>query len=183
MVKIQSAGDKHKTSWGKEANWYDNYLNDDDSYQKQVIMPNLLRIVSPKKGMKILDLACGQGIFSEMIIDAGANVLSADISEELIGIAKKRLANKISAKDSFMVARAGHLLDAGVAQGSCDSAICVLAAQNIKEFDLAIKEVSKIIKSGGKFTIVLNHPCFRIPKYSDWHFDEKGGGQEGDLST
>jgi len=177
-----SDSSSNSTSWGKEADWYDDYLHDDDSYQKQIIMPNLLRIINPTPGKKILDLACGQGLFSEAILEKGANVTGVDISEELINIAKNRLKNIISKDDSFIVSPADKILSAGIKEATCDSAICVLAAQNIKEFDVAVKETSKVLKPKGKFVLVLNHPCFRIPKNSDWHFDAEGGGPEGDPS-
>lgn len=173
---------KNDTSWGHEAEWYDDYLADNDSYQKQIIMPNILRIINPARGKKILDLACGQGFFSEAMMEKGANVTGVDISRELVEIAKTRFKNKMTGEDSFIVSPADKVIDAGVKVSSCDSAMCILAAQNIKEFDVAIKEVAKVLKQKGKFVIVLNHPCFRVPKSSDWHFDAEGGGPEGDPS-
>ena len=173
---------KSSTSWGGEANWYDDYLNDQDSYQRQVILPNLIRIVNPKKGKKILDLACGQGFFSEEMMNNGSNVIGADISGELINLAKNRLKNKLTKDDNFIISSADKIIESGIQESSCDSAICILAAQNIKEFDSAIKEVSKVLRPKGKFVLVLNHPCFRVPKNSDWYFDQEGGGPEGDPS-
>ena len=169
------------TSWGGEALWYDDYLSLEDSYQKQVILPNILRIIDPKPNKKILDLACGQGFFSESMIDKGANVIGVDISKELIALANNKLSKKSSAS-SFIISPADKIISAGVKENSCDSAMCILAAQNIKEFDVAIKEVSKVLKPKSKFVIVLNHPCFRVPKNSDWYFDAEGGGPEGDPS-
>lgn len=173
---------KQTTSWGNEAEWYDDYLADSDSYQRQIIMPNIVRIIEPKAGKKILDLACGQGLFSEPMINMGASVIGVDISEELIDIAKNKLKGKMSKEDSFIVSPADKLISAGIEESSCDSAMCILASQNIKEFDVAIKETAKVLKPKGKFVIVLNHPCFRVPKQSDWHFDAEGGGPEGDQS-
>ena len=41
---------KNSTSWGPVAKWYDEYLGQEDTYQAQVILPNLLRLLSIKKG-------------------------------------------------------------------------------------------------------------------------------------
>lgn len=181
-----SAGSPSKnnmsTSWGNEALWYDDYLNDEDSYQKKIILPNVLRMIDPKPGKKVLDLACGQGFFSEAILGKGANISGVDISKELVDLAKNRLKNRLSKDDDFVVSPADKLVSAGIKESSCDSAMCILASQNIKEFDSAIKEVSKVLKPKGKFVLVINHPCFRVPKNSDWHFDAEGGGPEGDPS-
>jgi ubiquinone/menaquinone biosynthesis C-methylase UbiE len=182
IAPIRASGRDTNTSWGNEAEWYDNYLADSDSYQRQIIMPSIVRIIDPHPGKKILDLACGQGLFSESMIDKGANVIGVDISPELIALAKDRFKNKISKEDVFIVSPADKMISAGVAESSCDSAMCILASQNIKEFDVAIKETAKILKPKGKLVIVLNHPCFRVPKQSDWYFDTEGGGPEGDPS-
>ncbi len=48
---------KKDTSWGKVACWYDELLeNKDGAYQKEVILPNLLRLLSPQKDEIILDI-------------------------------------------------------------------------------------------------------------------------------
>jgi hypothetical protein len=37
-----------KTSWGDVSEWYDNHLEqEEDTYHKQVILPNLERLVAP----------------------------------------------------------------------------------------------------------------------------------------
>ena len=41
---------KKQTSWGKVADWYDDVLNKERSYQKEVILPNLIRLLEIKKG-------------------------------------------------------------------------------------------------------------------------------------
>ena len=154
-----------KTSWGLVASWYDELLGGKDTYQLKVILPNLLRILSPK-GKRILDIACGQGFFSKMFADAGATVLGVDISSELIGYAKKYESEHLR----FAVARADKLTP--VKNGSYDTACIVLALQNIKEMPESLGEASRVLVKGGTLAIVLNHPCFRIPKKSAWGYDE-----------
>ena len=62
------------TSWGKAANWYNNLIEqDENSYQRRLILPNLLRLVELKRGEVVLDLACGQGFFSRGFAKLGAN--------------------------------------------------------------------------------------------------------------
>src|SRR3954463_10352795 len=90
---------KNKTSWGGVAGWYDEMLESKDgTYQKEVVLPNLMRILGVTtapggqtkealKGKTILDLACGQGFFSRAFAEVGATVIGADIAKELIGLA------------------------------------------------------------------------------------------------
>ena len=151
------------TSWGKVSEWYDSVVNDADSFQSQVILPNILRLVAPHKGMNILDLACGQGFFSKAF--EVANVVGVDIGGELIALAKK------NTKGHFFVSPS-HKLDM-VQDDTVDVAVCILALQNIEKLSETIAEVRKKLVKNGKFIIVLNHPAFRIPKKTSW-------GWEGD---
>lgn len=169
------------TSWGGVASWYDEYLNDDDTYQAQVIWPNLKRILNIEKGagekgkIHLLDLACGQGYFSFLAAHEGAHVVGLDIAPELVQVAKSRLLEIPQADMRKRLAfdvTPSHELDM-VLDKSQDLALCVLALQNIKELDKTFSECARVLKKGGRFVFVLNHPSFRVPQYSDWHFDTK----------
>jgi len=54
-----------------------------------------------------------------------------------------------------------------------NKAAIILALQNIKEPDKTIKLTGEKMDKGGKLIIVLNHPCFRIPRQSSWETDAK----------
>ncbi len=164
--------DKKDTSWGKVAGWYDELLeNKDGTYQKDVILPNLMRLANPQKGEKIIDIACGQGFFSRALDEAGASVTGADIAKELIGLARLHSPKSIH----YEVAPADSLSFAP--NGSFDKAIIVLALQNIENLHEAVREAYRVLKPGGTFYIVLNHPSFRVLKNSSWQWDESGKGQ------
>jgi len=160
------------TSWGKVAKWYDNLLEEnDDTYQTKVILPNLLRILDLKKEEKVIDIACGQGFFTRIFKEAGASPTGADISTELISIAKEK-----SNKDIPFYVSPSHKLN--FAQNETyDTAVVVLAIQNIEKMDETFAEVRRILSKNGRMILVLNHPAFRIPKTSSWGYDEKSQTQ------
>ena len=55
---------------------------------------------------------------------------------------------------------------------SMDVVLCVLALQNIENVTGVFKEVSRVLRQGGKFIFVLNHPAFRNPQASSWGYHE-----------
>ena len=156
---------KINTSWNEVAEWYDNTVSDPDSYQQQVILPNLLRIAQVKKGQAVLDLACGQGFFSNALAEAGAQVVGVDISPKLIETAKKNTSKDIS----YKVASAESLSD--ISNSSIDTVVCVLALQNIEHVSKVFKECRRVLRDNGSCIFVLNHPVLRIPRRSSWGFD------------
>ncbi len=158
------------TSWGKVANWYDKHLEEGgDTYHEKVVHPNLIRMLGEVKDKHVLDLACGQGIFSRILADKGAFIIGVDIGKELIAIAeKKNLAHKFKAHyfttpshDLFMVK--------GETQ---DVLVCVLAIQNIEKLSDTVKEIARVLKNNGRAFLVLNHPSFRNPTHTHWGYDE-----------
>ncbi len=159
--------DKKDTSWNSVARWYDNLLKGEGTYQKELILPNLLRLMDIKPGATVFDLACGQGFFANAFAKLGAHVIGADASRALIEIAKKN-----SPKDiAFQVAQADSL--PFLKNASVDKVAIVLALQNIDNVADVLHECARILKKGGALFAVLNHPAFRIPKASGWGWDEK----------
>jgi ubiquinone/menaquinone biosynthesis C-methylase UbiE len=156
---------KKDTSWGNVAEWYADHVLGEDSYHKQVVLPNLLRLMHIEKGMHVLDVACGSGFFAHEFFKAGAVVQGIDLGAELIAIAQKHYGKDID----FKVAPAhkfSHVHDASV-----DVITIILAIQNIGEVKETLAECSRVLKPQGKVYIVMNHPAFRIPGGSSWGFD------------
>ena len=157
-----------KTSWGEFAGWYDQLLEyDADTYQRTVILPNLIRLLNVKKGEVVLDLACGQGFFTRAINKLGGWAIGIDISPELIRIAQKNSPKEIK----FHVAPAANM--SFLKNDSVQKIISVLAIQNIENIKVVFEECRRILKPAGKLLMVLNHPAFRIPQKSSWEWDEK----------
>lgn len=160
------------TSWGESAEWYSEYLErGEDTYQRQVILPNLLRVLGSKGDMRILDIACGQGFFSRAFAEAGASVTGADISKELVAEAKRLSPASIH----YHVAPANDLSFAK--NESFDAATVVLAIQNIEDMTGVFKEAARVLTPGGRLILVLMHPAFRNPGVSHWGFDEETNTQ------
>ncbi len=164
------------TSWSAVADWYGEYLEGkgrEDTYQKKVILPNLLRLMQIKKGEKVLDIACGQGFFSREMARAGAEVVGVDVSRELIKSAE-RLNSKSDegrtlTNPSYQIGFAHEL--SFLESGTIDKAIAVLALQNIENYQDVLAEAARVLKPRGILYTVLNHPAFRVPKGSEWGWD------------
>lgn len=154
------------TSWEEVASWYDEFMEDaDDTYQRQVILPNLLRILSLRKNESLLDLACGQGFFAREFHAKEARVVGVDISPELIRLARTRSPKEIT----YHISSADALLF--LAAGSFDIVCITLALQNIENVSGVFAECHRVLKPSGRLVLVINHPAFRVLKHSSWDWD------------
>ncbi len=161
------------TDWGHVAKWYDDAVDSDNSYQKTLILPNLVRLLELKNGDVLLDIGSGSGFFSKEFAKTGAKVFGVEPSSELIKIAEQK---RVSITNpSFIKGKADDLRQ--FKDATFNKAVFILSLQNIKEFGEAIIEAGRVLKRGGFIYIVLNHPAFRIPKQSSWGWDEEQNRQ------
>jgi ubiquinone/menaquinone biosynthesis C-methylase UbiE len=166
MVDMAKPAKTKNTSWEPVAGWYDKLLEGEGTYQKDLILPNLLRLMAIKRGDAVLDVACGQGFFAREFASLSGNVVGADASRSLIAIAQRA-----GGGTSYHTARADVLTF--LSPGAIDKAAIILALQNIEAAGPALRECARVLKSGGELFIVLNHPAFRVPKASSWEWNEK----------
>jgi SAM-dependent methyltransferase len=110
----------------------------------------------PWNGQRVLDLATGTGVVAQLLGDrvgAGGNVIAADISPDMLSMARKRCSGA-SAAITF-VESAAHPLD--VASTSVDTVVCQQGFQFFPEPHAAIAEIHRVLRGGGR-TIVS---CWR----------------------
>jgi len=156
---------KKDTGWGKVATWYDAHLQNNDTYHAQVVIPNLLRLINLGKDESLLELGCGQGFVLEKFLPQSKLLTGVDIGKELIEIAKQK--NK---SINYIV---GSAEDAKILPGQTfDVVMVVLAIQNMKNLNLVVENISRLLKPNGRVYLVINHPAFRIPQHSSWMFSE-----------
>jgi ubiquinone/menaquinone biosynthesis C-methylase UbiE len=150
------------TSWESSHRWYDALVGDKGHYyHEHLILPNSLRLLDCKAGDSLIDLGCGQGILSRHL-PPNVNYTGVDASPSLIQQAQKRSQHKFVVGDlskPLNFSRFSH-------------AAMILVLQNIETDEQAIGNGATALNPGGKFLIVLNHPCFRIPRQSAWGIDE-----------
>ena len=155
------------TDWGKVADWYDQMISDTDSYQNQVILPNLLKSINIQKDQTILDLGCGVGYFCQKYLDRGAKVIGVDSGVDSIELAK----TKTNPAIEYHCKNAEKL--SFLANCSVDKITIILAIQNISKADQCLSECARVLKPKGELIIVLNHPYFRIPKSTSWVWSDR----------
>lgn len=150
------------TSWEKSSKWYGSIVGEKGHYyHRQVIIPKLLEMIGSGH---LLDLACGQGVLADAL-PKNSKYCGVDISPSLINQAKKR-------GHRFLVGDCTMPLPLKNNEKFTHCTV-ILAAQNIEEPQKLFENAAKYLEKGGKLIIVLNHPCYRIPRQSSWEIDEK----------
>lgn len=157
-----------QTSWQGVAKWYNNAVGEEGLYyHRQVVIPKALQLLHLKENSSLLDLACGQGILSRAILPQ-TEYYGLDISKDLIESAINQ--NK-SGKHHFKVADITK--DLPIQKYNFTHAAVILAIQNIETPISVFRQAYKHLEPHAKMLVVLNHPCFRIPRQSSWEIDNQ----------
>ena len=150
--------------WDSSETWYTSCVGEKGHhYHQTVILPNSLRLIG--KVSSLLDLGCGQGVLARQLSKEVA-YWGVDLSKELIASAKR-----MTPGAHFVVGDVSQKLP--VEKRDFEAASFILSLQNIEHGSEAIQMAATHLQKGGKLLIVLNHPCFRIPRQSGWGIDEQ----------
>jgi len=157
-------------TWDRVADWYDKLVGDKGSdYHQQVVLPATLRLLDPQPGQRILDLCCGQGVLARALLEYDPGlVVAVDASPRLIAAARAR--GPRDRRVRYLVGdarRLDHLAD-----GTFDAAACILAVQDTEGMPELLSTLGRALRPGGCAVVIMMHPCFRIPRQSQWGWDE-----------
>lgn len=164
MKKPSRSTSASPTSWSSASRWYDTIVGEKGHfYHRELIIPNTLRLLDLHSNDRLLDLGCGQGVFARHLPKQVAYI-GVDIASPLLRKAKQYLPTH-----TFIQA---DLTKPWPELPTCTHAVCLLALQNMETPEMVFSELSKVLVPKGRAVFVLNHPCFRIPRQTQWGLDE-----------
>lgn len=164
--KISKA--KAATSWEEVGQWYSGAVGEKGHYyHEKIILPAVLRLMDLKHttSPKILDLACGQGVLGRHL-PLSVGYTGVDAAPTLIKDAKKYDKNP---SHKYIAADVTKRLS--LPEHSFTHVTVILALQNIAQPQLVLRNAAECLQHCGRLILVLNHPCFRIPRQSSWQVD------------
>ena len=147
--------------------------DDGNPFHRELIRPATLRLLEPQPGERVLDAACGNGLFSLCLAKLGCEVRGFDFSPKMIAHAKRRCAGH-AAQVKFSVADATDY-DKMMALGGgrpFDKAVANMAVMDIEDIRPLFRAVHAMLAPGGVFVFSAVHPCFQTPGRG---FTEDGG--------
>ena len=155
------------TSWEKVSQWYGNIVSDQGHYyHKEVIFPKLIpHLKTKKQNLSMLDLGAGAGILLSAL-PKNYKYVGLDISSSLLKQAEKNFPKaKFLCKDVCE--------PFSLEQKNFTHCSMVLSFQNMKKPSVALLNAKRHLKQGGDLFLILNHPCFRVPRQSSWGYDQE----------
>lgn len=154
--------DTSEPTWEMHADWWiDGFTGGVDPEYEEQIIPLVLNELAGVRS--ILDIGCGEGQLSRALVTRGSHVVGIDPTWRQVEVGAQR--------------------GGGVAYGQCaadalpfrdasfDAVLACLVFEHIDAIDEAVAEVARVVKPGGRFLFLLNHPLLQTPN-SGWIDDQ-----------
>ena len=165
--------------WDTNADAWDTKMAGGGGLQTVLIAPTVEALLQIRPGERVLDIACGNGLFARRLADLGATVVAADFSPRLIELAQARSA-EYAGRITYAVADATDEAQvralAGPEGAPFAAAICINALMDMPAIAPLFRAVAGLLGPGGRFVVSVMHPCFNgqamalqaeLPDYAD----------------
>jgi SAM-dependent methyltransferase len=119
----------------------------------------LIRWLDPKPGQRILDIGCGDGYFSRLIAEKGADVVGIDASRSVVAKAERK--NR-TPRTEFHAMRAEDL---NFPDSSFDQIISFCVIEHCDDDALVFCQIARLLKPGGR--LVLSADSLSNPGIED----------------
>jgi SAM-dependent methyltransferase len=149
--------------WEAHAEWWQREFTDgaDLEYVEQILP--LIAQHLPRGGC-LLDIGCGEGQVARMAASlCGMEAVGVDGAGAQLAVARERAGGPVYCR--------GSATSLSIRGASVDAAVACLVVEHIEDLDAALGEAERVLRPGGTFLLVLNHPLLQTPG-SGWIDDQ-----------
>ena len=140
-----------------------------DIYRDHLNTPAFLSMLPDVRGLKGLDIGCGEGHNTRKVAEQGAEMSAIDISDVFLKYAKES-EEKEPLGIEYLLASA---IELPFDDDTFDFAVATMSFMGIPETDKLIKEAWRVLKQGGFLQFSIIHPCFHTLEW-EWIRNENG---------
>lgn len=128
-------------------------------YNTELEFPGTTALIPDVTGKRVLDAGCGSGLYTEWLVDQGAEVVAMDASENMLSQAKKRLGTQAEFYQGDLEDRLDFAEDEAF-----DGVISALVLHYLKDWRQPLAEFARVLKPGGFLVFSVGHP---VEEYVD----------------
>lgn len=151
--------DKTKKIWNELAAWWDAAYQEGDVFHRTFLFPTILGWTESKKGMRILDVGCGNGALARLFAKAGADVVATDFSEVFIEKARARTEG-LSIDYRIIDATNNSQLNSLSNEPGFDCIVSSMVLHDMPTITPLIQVLPNLLNPNGQFIFSVPHPCF-----------------------
>ena len=140
---------------------------EDGFYNAHIDRPACLGLLGDVAEARVLDAACGPGLYAEELVRRGAEVVGIDISPRMVEISAERVPS-----GQFRVHDLNKPLH-WLADASVDLALCALAIEYVDDRVSALSELRRVLRPGGALVLSRLHPTGDWLRHGGSYFETR----------
>jgi SAM-dependent methyltransferase len=129
--------------------------------------PATLSLLPPVRGQRVLDAGCGPGVYSQWLVDHGADVLAVDANLKMVQLARERLGSRAQVVQANLEQPLRFL-----ASGSFDGVLSPLVLDYLREWAPLLQECHRLLRPGGWLVFSIEHPCDKFQRNPDGNYHQ-----------
>lgn len=127
--------------------------------------PACLELLGEVAGCRVLDAACGPGLYAHELVNRGAHVIGFDQSPRMIELSRQRVPAA-----EFRVHDLNDPLD-WMPEHSVDLVLLALAIEYVDDRVAALRELHRVLRPGGTLVLSRGHPTGDWLRHGGNYFD------------
>ncbi|GIV88744.1 MAG: SAM-dependent methyltransferase [Chloroflexus sp.] len=124
--------------------------------------PAMLSLLPDVRGKRVLDAGCGPGVYSELLLDRGAEVIAIDANPKMVQLAHQRLQNRAQ----VLQADLGQPLTF-LPSVSFDLVISPLVLDYVRDWEQVFTEFYRLLRHSGVFIFSIEHPQTKFSQHRE----------------
>ena len=164
-LELKAAHEETRDAWNANAAYWDERMGEGNDFVNVLIWPALERMLDVRAGERVLDVACGNGLYARRLAALGAEIVATDFAAEMIAHAQARPSPAVGKITYAVLDATDESALVGLGEGAFgerpfDAAICMNAIFDMAAVEPLMRGVSRLLRPGGRFVFSLLHPCF-----------------------
>ena len=148
-----------RQAWDANASFWDERMGEGNDFFQILQWPAVLRLLDPRPGQQVLDIATGNGVTARRLAELGIEVRAVDFSPRLIELARARPNPGDRIRYQVLDATVEDAL-LSLGTSAFDSALCNMALFDMADIEPLFRCLPKLLRPGGAFVFSLTHPAF-----------------------
>lgn len=119
--------------------------------------PATLSLLPEVMGKRVLDAGCGPGVYAEILVEKGAEVVAFDANARMVALARERLTDRAQVVQASLDAPLAFLGDE-----TFDVVIAPLVMDYIRDWRAAFSEFRRVLLPGGVLVFSMEHSMLKF---------------------